>query len=75
MEDSSVQEADTDSIASEVHSEHDVKAVIHDSESDLAHDIATIFKVTLVKVNLTEVLNWVFRTQSFKWNAFLSHLY
>ena len=75
MENSRIEEANADAITSKVHTMHDIPAVCHDSESHLTHNISTILKVALEKVNLAVVLNRVFRAKSLERDAVFGNLH
>lgn len=68
VEDTRVKDSYSDSIDSEVVSEKNIIAVVHNSKSDFAHGIATVFEIALEQIDLREVEDWVFWRQFVKRN-------
>ena len=74
VEDTRVEESDSDAINSEVVAKQHIVAIFHNSESNLAHCVATVFQVTLEEIDFAEVEDWVFRRQHVEWYCCLREL-
>ena len=75
MEDSGVEDANSHTIYSEIEPQQDVEAVLHDPEADNTHRVAGVFEITLEKIVLPEVNNWVVLAKSLKGDLLLSGLH
>ena len=64
MEQSSVHDANTHTVYSDVGAEEDIPAVVHNSKSTLAHGVARVLQVALKQVDLASVHDRIFRAES-----------
>jgi hypothetical protein len=61
VEDTSVKNADSNSINSKEKPQQDIKAVLHYPKPDFVHRVPTVVKIALKQVYLAKVEDWVFR--------------
>jgi len=75
VEHAGVEDSYTYTVHANVRPKEDVPAVLHDSESDLAHHVAAVFQIAFVQVNLARVDDGVIRRQSFKGDLLVRNFY
>ena len=73
VENTRVQNSHSHAINTHITPQKYIKTVIHDSKTNLAHCVARVFKIALVQVDLPVVNYWIFGTQFFIRDLFLSH--
>ena len=74
MENTCVENTNGNAVGSEIESKEDVEAVVHDSVSDFAHGVATVFEITLEQMDFSEVNDWVLWPEFVKRNGDLGYL-
>ena len=73
MENSCIHESHTHTIHAYIRSQEYIEAIIHYSEASLGHRVARVFEITLIKVNLTEVNDWVILAEPIVRNLFICY--